>query len=81
MGAGPSRKRSEWGEAILPVSKKFWRHRKQIIDELIDLTKEAPIEILRECPSCLEDSLIVEGDFAGVCSNKDCKAVHLSCTP
>lgn len=62
--------------------RKFKRNRKNILQELdiasyIACKEEGGIDVTMECPECCEDTLIIYGDFTGVCSNKECNFYSL----
>lgn len=62
--------------------KKFQGNRKNILQELdnesfIAYKEEGGIDITMECPECVEDTLIIYGEFAGICSNEECYSYFL----
>jgi molecular chaperone GrpE (heat shock protein) len=63
--------------------KKFKRNRKEILEDLdttlyISCKEEGGIDVTMECPECGQDTLIIYGDFTGVCSNKECNSYCLT---
>lgn len=62
--------------------KKFQGNRKNILQELdnesfIAYKEEGGIDITMECPECAEDTLLIYGEFAGICSNEECCSYFL----
>jgi molecular chaperone GrpE (heat shock protein) len=62
--------------------RKFKRNRENVLQELdtasyIAYKEEGGIDVTMECPECGEDTLIIYGDFTGVCSNKECSSYFL----
>ena len=62
--------------------RKFKGNRKNILKELettsyIACKEEGVIDITIECPECFQDTLIIYGEFTGVCSNKECNSYSL----
>jgi molecular chaperone GrpE (heat shock protein) len=67
------------GEEKLKI---FQNNRKSILKNLdreayIAYKEEGGIEITMTCPLCCEDTLIIYGEFAGVCSNEECNSYSL----
>jgi rRNA maturation protein Nop10 len=62
--------------------KEFQDNREKILQELdreayIGYKEEGGIDITIECPQCGEETLIIYGDYAGVCSNEECNSYSL----
>lgn len=62
--------------------RKFKRNRKNILQELdtasyIAYKEEGGIDVTMKCPECCQDTLIIYGEFTGVCSNKECNSYSL----
>jgi molecular chaperone GrpE (heat shock protein) len=62
--------------------KRFQSNRESILRELdkeayIAYREEGGIDITMMCPLCCEDTLIIYGEFAGVCSNEECNSYLL----
>lgn len=62
--------------------KRFQSDRESILRELdkeadIAYREEGGIDITMMCPLCYEDTLIIYGEFAGVCSNEECNSYSL----
>lgn len=61
--------------------RKFKRNRKNILQELDTASyiayKEGGIDVTMECPKCCQDTLIIYGEFTGVCSDKECNSYSL----
>ncbi|BAQ67159.1 hypothetical protein [Geminocystis sp. NIES-3709] len=63
--------------------RKFKRNKKNILQELktesyIAYKEEGIINVMIECPTCGEDTLIIYGDFTGICFNKTCNSYFLT---
>lgn len=62
--------------------KRFQSDRENILQKLeteayIAYRDEGGIDITMRCPMCCEDTLIIYGEFAGVCSNEECNYYSL----
>ena len=62
--------------------KRFQSDRESILRNLneeayIAYKEEGSIDITMTCPLCCEDTLIIYGEFAGVCSNEECNSYSL----
>ena len=62
--------------------KRFQSNRESILRNLdeeayIAYKEEGGIDITISCPLCYEDTLIIYGEFAGICSNEECNSYSL----
>ncbi|MEH2294929.1 hypothetical protein [Nostoc sp.] len=71
-------RRQEWNQDIQFRLKKFKRKRKDIIKEIEKEYRtnkgiDFPFTI---CPDCYQETLIILGEFEGICSNSECNSVN-----
>jgi hypothetical protein len=71
-------RRQKWNQDIQAKLKKFQRKRGQIVKELereyaANKWVDNPFTT---CPDCYHDTLIVHGEYEGICSNPECSSVN-----
>lgn len=67
-------KKAEIINELMILRKSFEENREAIIKDLEDeyFASKGYIDRFIDCPECNEETLIVYGEYAGVCSNKEC---------
>jgi hypothetical protein len=68
----------EWKQDIQYRLKKFKPIRKKVVTDLEGehLVSKGDITPFIYCPECGEETLIVHGEYAGICANPECNGVH-----
>jgi hypothetical protein len=56
----------------------FEGNRQKVLDDLQHeyFIEKGAIEIFIECPECYQDTLIVYGEYIGICSNEECLSIN-----
>jgi hypothetical protein len=70
-------RRKEWNEDVQSRLKIFKRKSNQVIKELeleYRVSKGADFPFTT-CPDCYQETLIISGEFEGICTNPDCNSV------
>ncbi len=71
------KRKQDWKDDAEIRYKEFQSNRKQIIKDLETeyLVSEGTEDSFTNCPECYEDTLIVYGEYEGICSNPDCNNI------
>lgn len=72
------KRREEWSQDIQLRLKKFKRNRVKILRNLEQeyIENKGADHTFITCPDCYQETLIIHGEFEGICSNSECNSVN-----
>lgn len=72
------KRREEWSQDIQLRFKKFKRNRVKILRNLEKeyIENKGADHTFTTCPDCYQETLIIHGEFEGICSNSECNSVN-----
>jgi hypothetical protein len=67
-----------WSEGVNEKLAEFQTNRDEILADLDHtyLREKGAFDMFINCPECYEETLIASGEYAGICSNKECESTY-----